>query len=126
MPIDKEFVTQIHDGKDVVFVENQEHNLLVYQWEGGNDVILKLSCQKDILAVRDLLNTAYPTTKGRFEKLDAAIKELELFEDSIKNTSASAVFYEGGRLASVLPDIIEGLKEVQAELLKKEKPALQS
>ena len=120
-----EFVRTINDGKDVVFVENQDHNLLVYQWEGGNDVILRLTGQKDILAVRDLLNNAYPTI-SRFEKLDAAIKELELFASSIKNTSPSAVYYEGGRFASILPDVINGLKEVRVVLSKKEKPALQS
>lgn len=46
---------------DVVFVENELHALLVYKLD-GEDPSLKVTGLKNILAIRDLLNEAYPAT----------------------------------------------------------------
>ncbi|MEK5416303.1 hypothetical protein [Paenibacillus sp. FSL L8-0708] len=53
------------ESEDVVFVENELHALLVYKLD-GEDPSLKVTGLKNILAIRDLLNDAYPvsTCKG--------------------------------------------------------------
>lgn len=49
------------ETEDVVFVENELHALLVYKLD-GEDPSLKVTGLKNILAIRDLLNEAYPNS----------------------------------------------------------------
>ncbi|MNC25016.1 hypothetical protein D3C75_730910 [compost metagenome] len=52
-------------SEDIVFVENEQHALLVYKMD-GEEPSLRVVGEKNILAIRDLLNEAYPVsnTKG--------------------------------------------------------------
>jgi len=54
--------TLLSNQQDVVFVENELNVLMVYRMD-GTDPTLKLTNIKDILAVRDMLNRAYPVDK---------------------------------------------------------------
>lgn len=49
------------ESEDVVFVENELHALIVYKLD-GEDPSLKVTGLKNILAIRDLLNDAYPVS----------------------------------------------------------------
>lgn len=59
--IDGNLIQQIRlTTKDIVCVEN-DMNVLVIHSETGILPILKLTERKDIIALRDMLNRAYPT-----------------------------------------------------------------
>ncbi|MEC0140442.1 hypothetical protein P4H94_26730 [Paenibacillus macerans] len=64
MPEEHAFSTSVNNGKDVVFVENEDHHFLVYRWEGGNEIYFKSSSKEDNLAIRDILNNAYPVEES--------------------------------------------------------------
>lgn len=55
--------TLLSNQQDVVFVENDLNVLMIYRMD-GTDPTLKLTNIKDILAVRDMLNRAYPVNQN--------------------------------------------------------------
>lgn len=49
---------------EVVFVENELHVFMAYKMD-GQDISIKITGEKNILAIRDLLNAAYPVTEQK-------------------------------------------------------------
>lgn len=120
------FSVLVNGEKDAVFVENEEHNLIAYRWEGGNEVYFKLTSKEDILAVRDTLNKAYPT----YDKLTAgemyayhlrhALARLERLQGETTNVSIgsameSAGWFFGRDFQGVIDDLKTALSLLEKE-----------
>lgn len=102
------------ESEDVVFVENELHALIVYKLD-GEDPSLKVTGLKNILAIRDLLNDAYPVSncKGAAHvehHLKHAIHKLKKMQEETTNVSIGAAleragWFFGHEFQSVLDDL---------------------